>query len=348
MHTLSSWNPINFLDPEARWIGIEILVLLGAFILSKFFAFLLRFLNKRTESPYLNAIAEAIHAPSVALLWFFITLFSIDLVTEGFLGETHPEVVAPIVNAGIVLVLGWFLLRFKDRLIEKILKKRAKKGEPQPDVTSMVAVSKLLSIVIVIITAVLLHDVTGLSFTTLVAFGGVGGLALAFASQEIFSNFFGGFMVHVTRPFVVGETVSVPTHQIDGTIEKIGWYQTLVRDNTKSSVYIPNSLFSKAHLINKSRITHRLVDDSLSFYISPLSTIELIIEDINTYIISHPLLDKEEWAGARIDSFSGPLCKIILTAPLKDATLREYYTHHDKILLHVAQIIVSHGGLLST
>lgn len=342
------WNPINLLDAEARWIGIEILVLLGAFIVSKIFLILLRGLDRRAQSPYLKAFAESVYAPSITLLWFFIALFSFDLVTEGFLRGINLKTLSSILNGGTILVLGWFLLRFKNRLFE-IMSKAQQQADPlHPNGTSLLAVSKLLSVAIVIFIAMLFHDVTGVSFTTLLAFGGVGGLALAFASQEIFSNFFGGLMVHITRPFIVGEIITMPAHNIDGVIEEIGWYQTLIRANSKTAVYIPNSLFSKALLINKSRITHRLVDDIISFSIYPVANVATIIEDLNKYILSHPLIDKEEWAGARIDSFDGPICKLVITAPLKVTSLSEHYTHHDEILLHAVEIISSHGGILSS
>ena len=122
----------------------------------------------------------------------------------------------------------------------------------------MQALSKLFTAVIGSIILILLNDFTGISLTTLLAFGGVGGLALAFASQEIVSNFFGGFMIHMTRPFLIGELVSMPSLAIEGAVEEIGWYQTLIRPSSKTAVYIPNSLFTKALLINKTRITQCL------------------------------------------------------------------------------------------
>jgi MscS family membrane protein len=251
-----------------------------------------------------------------------------------------------LVNSVVVFAFGWILLRLKNGLIAH-LAETSRGKESALDSTTLQAISKLLSIAIVIFILVLLHDVTGMSLTTFLAFGGVGGLALAFASQEIFSNFFGGLMIHITRPFSVGENIFLPTYLIDGVIEEIGWYQTRVRALSKAAVYVPNSLFSKALLVNKSRITHRLIEDTLSFSIYPLASTSTILEDATKYLSSHPSTDKTEWAGARIASFNGPICNITVTAVLTTESLPEYYRIRDQIRLQIGEIISSHGGILS-
>jgi len=55
---------------------------------------------------------------------------------------------------------------------------------------SLTALSKVLTLGILIVMLFLLHDITGLSLTTVLAFGGVGGLAVAIASQEMVQIFF--------------------------------------------------------------------------------------------------------------------------------------------------------------
>jgi MscS family membrane protein len=248
-------------------------------------------------------------------------------------------------NGGCVIALGWFLFRLKNRFLEERARQCTEEGRI-PDANSMQTVSKLFTIGIFAVILVLLNDFTGLSLTTLLAFGGVGGLALAFASQEIVSNFFGGFMIHMTRPFLIGEIVQMPSLSIEGVVEEIGWYQTRIRPASRAAVYIPNSLFTKALLVNKTRITHRLLEESMHVAMIPHEDLSAIVQDINAYLSSHPKFDRAEWAGARIE-FVGPTSTIILSGLTRTVSLQDFYRLRDEVLLSVARIVSAHGGKMS-
>ena len=47
------------------------------------------------------------------------------------------------------------------------------------------------------------------------AFGGMGGIAVGFAAKDLLANLFGGLMIHLDRPFNVGEMISSPDRQIE-------------------------------------------------------------------------------------------------------------------------------------
>lgn len=340
------WNPINLIDGEARWLGWEAALLVGACILSKVLGLVLKKFSQKLSLPRFTLFAEAVYTPAITLIWYLVALFSFELVTDDLLSQAHPKTWSTLLNGGIVLSLGWFFLRFKNKLINHSLEESAQTGKLQ-DANSMLALSKLLTVVIGIIVIVLLNDFTGMSFTTLLAFGGVGGLALAFASQEIVSNFFGGLMIHMTRPFLLGEIVSIPAHSIEGTVEEIGWYQTRIRSTAKSAVYVPNSLFTKALLVNKSRLTHRLLDEVIFVEISPITSVSVLIQDIEAYVSKHPRFDHAEWAGARIKSLRGNVFEIGVSGLTRCPLLQDFYHVRDGVLLHVAEQVLARGGKLT-
>ena len=335
-----AWNPVNFVDGESGWIVRGTVYVFLGIVLSQALSLLLRFFSKKT--PSFGLFSAAFLRPAVCLIWYLVALYSIDLVTEGWISETRPKLWAFVTSGSSVLALGWFLFRLKDRLIEAAAQRRVKDGKA-PDATSMQALSKLFTVGIFAVVLILLNDFTGMSLTTLLAFSGVGGLALAFASQEIVSNFFGGLMIHMTRPFLIGEIVQMPSLSIEGVIEEIGWYQTCIRPSSKAAVYIPNSLFTKAPLVNKSRITHRLLEVSTFIAVQPLDALSAIVQDVNTYLSSHPEFDRTEWAGARIECI-GPTSTIVFSALTKTCSLQDFYRLKDEVLLKVSHIVASHGG----
>jgi MscS family membrane protein len=192
-------------------------------LLTKFLAVGLRYFSKKYGSPSFDLFADAVRLPAICVIWYFVALYTIDLLTEDWLSESNPGFWTILANGGGVLFLGWFLLRLKDRILEHMMKQRALEGRPI-ELASVQGLSKIGTIVIGII---LLNDFTGLSLSTLLAFGGVGGLALAVASQEIVSNFFCGLMIHLTHPFQIGEYVQIPSLNMEGSVEEVGWYQTV-------------------------------------------------------------------------------------------------------------------------
>lgn len=341
---ISAWNPINFLDGEGPWVAWELFVLAGAVVASKLLGIVLRCIDQKIRNPFFTIAATSIHVPLISYLWFLVGVYSFDLVTDQLLSEAHPRVFSSVLNVGLVGAFGWFLLRLKNSLLNYAIEHR-KTREEGLDATSLHVVSKLFTIVIGIIIFFLLNDMTGMNLTTLLAVGGVGGLAIAFASQEIVSNFFGGLTVHITRPFLLGETIFVPAYNIEGIVEEIGWYQTRIRSISKAAVYIPNSLFTKAYLVNKSRITHRLFEESIYIRVD-LHSLPKVLVAINDYLAQHPRFDHREWAGSRVIAI-GPVIEIALNGLTDAETLVDFYQLKDEVLIKIGELVESRGALLT-
>ena len=77
----------------------------------------------------------------------------------------------------------------------------------------------------------------------LLAFGSIGAASLGFAGKDVIANFCSGLMLHITRPFVIGDEIMLPEKNLEGNIEEIGWFKTSIRDKEKRAVYLPNNFF---------------------------------------------------------------------------------------------------------
>ena len=91
----------------------------------------------------------------------------------------------------------------------------------------------------------------GFSIAGILTFGGVGGIAVGFAAQDLLSNFFGWLGIYLDRPFAVGDWIRSPDREIEGTVEEIGWRVTRIRTFDNRPLYVPNSAFTN---ISPSRI----------------------------------------------------------------------------------------------
>ncbi|MBL4623758.1 MAG: mechanosensitive ion channel, partial [Flavobacteriales bacterium] len=115
---------------------------------------------------------------------------------------------------------------------------------------------------------------------------GVGGLALALAAKESLENLLSSFTIFFDKPFVLGDTVKVGG--VVGTVEKVGFRSTRLRTPEKSYVTIPNRKMIDAELDNLSLRTFRRVKQTVGLtYGTPVSSIQLIVQDIQQLIDGH-------------------------------------------------------------
>src|ERR1019366_4603617 len=98
-------------------------------------------------------------------------------------------------------------------------------------------------------------------------------------------------MIHLDRPFNVGETIRSPEKQIEGRVEHIGWRQTRIRATNMALIYVPNALFTSIVLENPSRMTHRRIREVIGLRYEDLEKMAAIVQDVFTLLQNHPAID---------------------------------------------------------
>ncbi|BDA44973.1 probable low conductance mechanosensitive channel YnaI [Coccomyxa sp. Obi] len=118
------------------------------------------------------------------------------------------------------------------------------------------AVDKLLSVLTLLVASVFGLQAIGLDVNSVLAIGGVGGLAVGLAGREILENLFTGLIILSSSPFEVGDEVlfSPPSGQtVEGIVVDVGWYRTTIRSFEREMFNIPNSVFSRNVVLNITR-----------------------------------------------------------------------------------------------
>lgn len=111
---------------------------------------------------------------------------------------------------------------------------------------------KVVRVIILIIAGTHIYqDLTGRTMVSVVAGLGIGGLALALASQETLRNVLGFASIAFDKSFLVGDAVSIANY--DGTVEHVGMRSLTLRTYDGSSVVIPNNTAINANIINLNR-----------------------------------------------------------------------------------------------
>lgn len=338
------WNPINVIDGEAHWFLVFLTILSIAALTTHFWRwFCTRLVQKFQNSDELlkSAAINASFSPIVFYIWFVAFIQAIDLISDHFFSHSLAYEIKLLYSSSAVLTFGWFLFRLKNNVAGVLLEKsKAKEIGLEPG--KVYGMQKLFSVLIVIIVLLVLLEVTGVSLNALIAFGGISGLALAFASQEIIANFFGGIMIHIVQPFAIGDSIVLPNSSIEGIVEEIGWYETRLRSKEMQPIYIPNSLFSKAFVVNNGRRSHRRILEKISIRHEDLPKSAAIVADIKKFLIEYESIDSAKRMYVHIDQIASYSLDIGLSALTTSVDETEYYAVRDVVLAKACEIIRSH------
>jgi small-conductance mechanosensitive channel len=124
------------------------------------------------------------------------------------------------------------------------------------DATTIQAISVLIKVTLWIILAVItLEEGFRQNVTALVAGLGVGGIAIAFALQNVLADVFAAMSIVTDKPFVIGDSIQVDTYS--GKVEHIGLKSTRVRSDTGEQIVFGNSDLLKGRIRNFGRMEER-------------------------------------------------------------------------------------------
>lgn len=123
------------------------------------------------------------------------------------------------------------------------------------DMTTIQAVSVLVKLLLWAILLLMSFDQLGKNVTGLIAGLGVGGIAVAFALQNVLGDLFAAMSIVTDKPFVIGDTIQVDTFV--GSVERIGLKSTRVRSEGGEQIVFGNSDLLKGRIRNYGRMEER-------------------------------------------------------------------------------------------
>jgi MscS family membrane protein len=251
----------------------------------------------------------------------------------------------PTRDVAVIAVATWFLLRAVGR-IEIGLRDQARERGQELDPTAADAIGKLARAAIIITAVLVAMQALGFSIAGLLAFGGMGGVAIGFAAQGLVANLLGGLTIYASRPFKVGEWIIMPGTEVMGEVQEIGWRATRVMGFDRRPFYVPNAMFNTAVLINHSRMTARRIQENVHLRYRDIDNEQQLGADVNQMISKHPGIDKEFFVF-RFDTCGDFALKLLLYAFTVTTDYEEYMRVKEDLLLKIAAIVREHGGQLA-
>jgi len=343
--TLSNLNLPEFIG---SWVMQVFIIVLAVLLFNFGFQIFLRKLASRAEktaNPWDDAFIAAVQQPLRILIWVVGILFAAEIVT----GRTEAEIfkaIDPLRHVAIVTTLAWFLIRFVKEFEKAFIKRRYQKGQPV-DVTTANAIVKLVRAAIFITAALVMMQTLGFSISGVLAFGGIGGIAIGFAAKDLLSNFFGGLMIYLDRPFNVGDWIRSPDKEIEGTVEYIGWRQTRIRTFSKRPIYVPNSIFMTIVVENPSRMSHRRIYETIGIRYNDIHVMDAIVADVKKMLEEHDDIDKSQTMIVNFNEFKDSSVDFFVYTFTKTTNWIQYHEVKQDVLLKISEVIESHNASIA-
>jgi MscS family membrane protein len=338
-------NLKDALGGEVVWMGQAFVVVLLTMIVGAIVRRIINRFAKRahdTENVFDDVILEATTGPARTLVWVLGVAFAADIVGA----ETDTAIfdaVPMLRKAGVILVLMWFAVRFTRGYEQRYIEVRKNRGK-EVDVTLVHAVGKLVRGAIFVTTALIILQTMGINIAGLLAFGGVGGIAVSLAARDILANVFGGLSIYTERPFAVGDWIRSPDREIEGTVEEIGWRRTAIRTFDKRVLYVPNSVFTTISVENPSRMTHRRIRETIGVRYDDISRVPAILQDVRKYLDENPDIDQSQTLMVNLNEFAASSVNFFIYTFTRTTVWTEYHQIKEKVMLSISDIVEKHGA----
>ena len=334
------------INENYRWMVIlftlVFITLVANFIWKRYYQTVQRRLLK-TENLWDDALWEALHKPMGYFIWIVGISFAVEISHAPTLGGELIELLENSRSLAVLTLMAWFMFRFIRFAEENVLKASAGK-DSKLDATTVNAVAKLLRASVIITTVLIVMQTMGYSISGLLAFGGIGGLAVGFAAKDLLSNFFGGLMIYLDRPFKIGDWIRSPDRSIEGVVEVIGWRQTIIRTFDKRPLYVPNSVFTSITVENPSRMQNRRIFETIGVRYDDAMKVSTIVNDVKSMLKAHPEIDQTATMIVNFNEFAASSLNFFIYTFTKTTDWITYHEVKQDVLLKVMEIITEQGA----
>ena len=345
LNTVTTWLVDNLaLGQENSWVLSVFVVILTTAIVALFvkkFFFKLAQQLLRTRNVWDDLLVEAARRPAVMLVWVLGGSWAIDII-DAKTGTVLLDIIDPLRKVAVIVLIGWFLVRFVKRAETALIDPQG--IDTSMDETTVSAIGKLIRLALVVTIALVVLQSFGYSISGVLAFGGIGGLAVGFAAKDLLANFFGGLMIYLDRPFKVGDWVRSPDQNIEGTVEDIGWRLTRIRTFDQRPLYVPNATFTSISVENPSRMKNRRIYETVGVRYCDVTRIQAIVSDVKTMLQNHPEIDTRQTLIVNLNQFSPSSLDFFVYTFTKTTNWVKYHEVKQDVLLQIMAIVEGHDA----
>lgn len=335
----------EFFSSDEWWIARVFAVVFATVVLDFIAAWLLQRLKGRvlkTQTIWDDALLAAAGRPLRVVVWLLGLTFAAEIVRQ----QSHAgifDLIEPLRRVGVVVIVTWFLVRAIKEAERNYSKMHAEDAHAL-DLTTLTALGNLGKISIIITGILVGLQSMGYSISGVLAFGGIGGIAIGFAAKDMLANLFGSLIIFMDRPFKIGDWIRSPDREIEGTVESIGWRMTVIRTFERRPLYVPNAVFSTVTLENPSRMTNRRIYETIGIRYDDFASMAAITREVREMLLNHPDIDTSRTLMVNFTRYGDSALDFFVYTFTKTIVWEEFNAVKQDVLLQIGEIIARHGA----
>lgn len=239
--------------------------------------------------------------------------------------------VTSIIYYGLAAWLAWLIVHLVADLLIRSLQFFSK-GYDEPLLRLSVKLFAWIAVLLIIFQGA---DQLGIPAMGLLAGFGVGGIAVALASQSTIENLFGGLSLFADRPFRVGDKIEF--NEQAATVLRIGPRSTRLRLVNGALCTVPNSDLAKMHIVNFTQRNACHLDQVISLRSdSSTEDIRRVLIQIRERVLQEPLVEKKSgWPRVQVISARQGRIDIRIRAMVLTGDMSEFLSVQELIMLDV-------------
>jgi small-conductance mechanosensitive channel len=284
----------NAVSEYAAAIGVfSVAIIVFKFIKTKIVNNL-NIVSSRIKGDYDDLVVQILQS----IGWPVYTFFALGIAVQ-FIEQ--PEMFKATVSFITFLVAAYVAVRAVQQVIEFFLSRGIRerlKEDPRFDPSVVHLMTRGLKGLVWVVALLVVLDNRGFDITALMAGLGIGGLAIAFALQNVLSDVFASFSLYLDKPFKTGDFIIVDDFL--GTVRHIGIKSTRIESLWGEEVIMPNKYLTEAKVKNYKRMENRrIVFEFGVVYQTPAAKMRKIPEIVQSVINGIELagVDRVHWKG---------------------------------------------------
>lgn len=187
-----------------------------------------------------------------------------------------------LIGFGIRVLLAlvfFFIGRILIKWIRKIVRRSIERSSADKGVEQFV--DSVLKFALYFLLIFSIASKFGVDTTSVAALIASGGVAIGLALQGSLSNFAGGVLILLLKPFEVGDYIIEDSNGKEGTVKEIQIFYTKLSTIDNKTIVIPNGMLTNNSLTNATAKDERRLDLKLSIsYSADLKKAKMLIENI--------------------------------------------------------------------
>lgn len=297
---------------------------------------------KKEKHVWWEVTLKAVRKPVIVLLWYLTFIYVLLSVIEYFKDTEILTSLKTATSLGVTVICIWFLIRMINFAEKAMLKGRIGKGKLER--TTVDGITKISRITLFVIAFLAVLQSFGVPLAAIYTAAGGAGIGITLAAQDMLKNFFGGLILYFDRPFNIGDWISSPDKNIEGTVEKIGWRTTRIRTFDKRPLYVPNSTFLTVSVENPSRMQYRRIRTDVGVRYDDFAVIPKITEQIEAMLRTDEDIATDQTIWVNLVNFAPSSLNFTIYCFTKTTEWIPFQKIQQRIFIKVMEIITANGA----